>query len=166
MQNTSKYLPWVLSAVLAVLWGSSWSDSKTAIEKKDAEIATLQQQYQRLVNDANKQVAEANTKIQQLADEANTKIQLANQPEIPVRVSFRKALLSSGNVASFNNISGQIIAVAINVSRASGQGNSFEMTLDPGMTKEIGEREGWAFIAGDTITVTQPEHKSKMFQAP
>lgn len=166
MQNTSKYLPWALSAVLAVLWGLSWNDSKTTIEKKDAAIATLQQQYQQLANDSNNKVAEANSKIQQLAEDANEKIQIASQPEVPVRISFRKALISSGNVASFNNTSGQTIAVTINVNRASGQSHSFDVILDPGMTKEIGEREGWAFIPGDTITVTQAEHKSKTFQAP
>lgn len=74
--------------------------------------------------------------------------------------------MSSGNVASFNNTAGQTIAVTINVNRASGQSRSFDVTLDTGMTKEIGEREGWAFIRGDTITVRQAEHKSKTFQAP
>lgn len=155
MQNSSKYMPWALSAVLAVLWGLSWHDSKTTIEQKDAEIVILKQQYQQLVNDANNKLAEAQSRIQR-----------ANQPEVPVRVGFRKALMSSGNVAGFNNTSGQTIAISINVSRSSGQSRSFEVTLDPGMTKEIGEREGWAFIPGDSITITQPGHKSKTFQTP
>ncbi|HEX5125282.1 MAG TPA: hypothetical protein VFW00_00945, partial [Rhodocyclaceae bacterium] len=167
MQNTSNFLPWVLSVLLAVLWGMSWNDSKTTIEKKDAEITTLQQ----LVNEANRKVdvanlqtrqlvTEANSKIHQMAEEANARIQLANQPEIPIRVFFRKAIMSSGNVAGFNNMSGQTIAVTINVNRATGQSRSFDLTLDPGITKEIGEREGWAFIPGDTITVAQAGHKS------
>jgi hypothetical protein len=166
MQSTSKYLPWALSAILAVLWGLSWHDSKTAIEQKDSEIASLKQQYQQLVSDANNKLAEAQSKTQKLVEEANSQIQLANQAEVPVRVGFRKALMSSGNVAGFNNISGQTIAITININRSSGQSRSFDVTLDAGMTKEIGEREGWAFISGDSITVTQPEHKSKTFQAP
>jgi hypothetical protein len=49
----------------------------------------------------------------------------------------------------------------VEVSRASsGQSRSFDITLDSGRKRELGEREGWAFVAGDTLTITQPEHKS------
>ena len=85
MTNATKYLPWFLSAVLTVLLGLSWQDSKQSLAQKDAELAALKQQYNQLVTDANSKVAEANSKLHQLADEANKKLQLANQPEIPVK---------------------------------------------------------------------------------
>src|SRR5438309_1829822 len=114
MQSISKYFSWILSLILAILWGLSWYSSKATIEKKDAEIAAMQKQYQQLINETNNKVTEANkkaqqlavdanSKIQQLAEDANEKIQLANQPEVPVQVSFRKALMSSGHVAGFTN---------------------------------------------------------------
>lgn len=167
MTNTTKYLPWFLSAVLATLLSLLWYDSKQSLAKKDVDLAVLKQQYDQLATDANRKIAEANSSLRQLADEANKKIQIANQPEIPVRVTFRKALFSSGNVASFANISGQIIAITGNIERpSSGQSHSFELTIDRGQTKEIGEREGWAFVPGDTITLSQPDHKSLAIRAP
>jgi hypothetical protein len=129
------------------------------------------------VNDTNNKVAEANSKTQQLETEASKKIaqlateakaqlQLANQPEIPMSIEFRKASLYSGNVAMLTNTSNQTIAVTVNVSRTSSQNRSFDLTLDPKVKKEIGEREGWAFISGDTVLVKQEGHKSKTVIAP
>lgn len=185
MTNGTKTIPWLLSAGLAILLVVTWQDSQKTIAQKDVEIAALKQQHTLLVTDANSKLADANTKLyqltdeasskladantklHQLTDEANNRIQLANQPEIPVRMTFRKALMGSGNVAGFGNMSGQTIAITANVERrSSGQNRSFYLTIDSGKTKEVGEREGWAFIAGDTITVSQPEHKSLSFRAP
>lgn len=160
MTNTIKSLPWLISVVLAVLLVWSWHTSQQKLMQKDAELTETKQQYNQLLTDAN-------SKITLLTEEANEKLHLANQPEIPVDVSFRKALLSSGDVASFRNRSSRSIAVTASIERpSSGQSRIFDLTLDPGHTKEIGEREGWAFVSGDTVTLTQPEHKSLSFQAP
>lgn len=160
MTNTIKSLPWFISIVLAVLLAWSWYAAKQDVAKKNAELTELTQRYNQLLVDAN-------SKIALLTEEANKKIQLANRPEIPVNVSFRKALLSSGGVASFRNRSSRSIAVTATIERpSSGQSRIFDLTLDPAHTKEIGEREGWAFVSGDTVTLTEPEHKSSAFQAP
>lgn len=181
MSSVSKYLPWGLSAVLAISLGTVLVNSSQTIAKKDAEIAALQQQNVDLANEANtklgklkeeaneklKQFAdEATAKVQQLANEANTQLQAANQPEVEVLVSFRKAMLHSGSVATIKNTSGQSIAISVNIERASSGGSrAYEMTLDSGKVKEIGEREGWAFIPGDRITISQSGHKSTAYQA-
>ena len=147
--------------------GLSLQDSTKKLAQKDAELAVLTQQYKQLVTDTNNKIVEANSKLHQLADEANMNIQLANQPEIPVRVSFRKALLNSGNVAGFSNISNQTIAISASIGRpSSNQTLSIDLTIDPGQKKEVGELEGWAFISGDTITIQQPDHKSLSIRAP
>ncbi|MBS1129425.1 MAG: hypothetical protein H6R16_427 [Proteobacteria bacterium] len=167
-----KFVPWVVSVVCLALLGWVWQDSQAKLAQKDAELVNMKQQYSELVADANvkiaaasskaKQIAEeANNQIKQLADEANDKLQQANQREVPVSVGFRKALMSNGHVAMFTNTSAQSIAVVVEVSRASsGQTRSFDMTLDSGRKRELGEREGWAFVTGDTLTLSQPEHKS------
>lgn len=156
----SRYIPWLITVASIGLLVFTWQDSRSQLQKKDLEIANITTQY-------NKLVSESNAKLKQLADEANQKIQVANQREVQVRVSFRKAFLSSGNVAGIANASNQTIAVTANVDRpSSGQTRSFSLTIDPGQTKEIGEREGWSFISGDVITIAQPEHKSLTFTAP
>ena len=162
MIKTIKYLPWLISAVLAILLALSWHDSQLKIAQKDSELVSLKQQ----INELNSKIEEANNKYKQLGDEANKKLQIANQAEIQVSVTFRKALLSGGKVGRVTNLSNQIIAMTASVERpSSGKKNTFEMTLDPGQSREIGEREGWAFVPGDTITVSQPDHKSKTFHA-
>jgi Glu-tRNA(Gln) amidotransferase subunit E-like FAD-binding protein len=181
MSNASKYFPWGLSTVLAIILAAVWVNSNQTIAQKDAEIATLQKQNIDLVNESNtklgklkdeaneklKQLAEdATAKVQQLANEANNKLQAANQPEVEVSVSFRKAMISSGKVATIKNASGQSIAISVNIERgSSGGGRTYELTLDPGQAKEIGEREGWAFIPGDRIAISQAGHKSMTYQA-
>lgn len=159
MTKTIKYLPWLLSVVLAVLLALSWHSSQLKLEQKKMELASLREQYDTL--------NEANDKCKQLAYDSSKRLRLANQPEIQVHVSFRKAFLSSGIVARVENLSSQIIAMTASVERpSSGQKSIFDMTLDRGQSKEIGEREGWAFVPGDTIVVNQPDHKSRTFRAP
>jgi hypothetical protein len=114
-----------------------------------------------LVKEANEKINAAHEKIQQVATDAHRKIQAANQPEPTVLVSFRKSLFGSGSVATIKNSSSQSISVSLVAERPStNESRPFSTIIDGGMSKEIGEREGWAFLAGDTLNVSQPNHKS------
>lgn len=180
MGNFSKIMPWVLCFILAIILAVVWVNSSQTITQKNVEIAALQQQNADLVNESNtklgklkdeanekiRQLAEvAASKVQQLASEANSQLQAANQPEVEVLVGFRKAMISSGKVAVIKSTSGQPIAVSVSAERSTSGGiRVFELTLDPGQIKEIGEREGWAFIAGDQMRISQPGHKTMAYQ--
>ncbi|HMK59925.1 MAG TPA: hypothetical protein VK452_02125 [Dissulfurispiraceae bacterium] len=156
----SKYIPWLVTVIALGLLAFIWQDIRTQLSKKDVELTNLKAQY-------DKMSADASAKMQALAAQANQKIQLANLPEVKVKVSFRKAFFSSGDVAQINNISNQSIAINADVERpAAGQKKTFTLTTDPGRVKEIGEREGWAFVSGDVVTISQPEHKALIFKAP
>lgn len=160
MTSPVKTAPWLLVLLSLGVAAFIWHDSRAHIERKDAEIAALKGQLDKVLS-------EANAKYKALAEEANQKIQVASLREVSVRIGFRKALLSSGNVAVFTNTSGQAIAIDAEIERpSSAQRRTFLLTLDPGQAKEIGEREGWAFLSRDTITVSQPEHKPLRFVAP
>ena len=79
-------------------------------------------------------------------------------------VSFRKAIFGSGSVAMIRNSSSQSISVSLVAERSStNQRRPFELTIDGGQVKEIGEREGWAFLNGDALKISQPGHKSLSF---
>jgi len=167
MTSVARLGPWLLAAVLAVALGIVWNDSR----QKDGQIASLNQQLTKTVADADakyRQLADdANAKLSQITEEANGKIAQANLREISVRVAFRKAILSSGLVATISNTSNQTIAITAEVSRPStNQSKTFPLTIDMGLGAAIGQQEGWAFVAGDTVTISQPDHKSLTFKAP
>ena len=178
-----KIIPWILSTILALVAAGIYFQGKTTVEAKDAEIRILTEKNVNLITAANSRLseaeqkinevdsraqqiaAEANRKIQALATEANEKIQVASQPEATVAVSFRKALLGNGNVAMLKNTSPQSTPLTLQFIRAStNQQRTMQIVVDQGRSFEIGEREGWAFLPGDEIQVSQPGHKSMGFK--
>lgn len=167
MSSAIRFAPWVLTAAIAAAFGVTWQKLNAQIEQKDGELTELQAKYDQLVSEANQKLQEANQRNANLAAEANEQIRLAQQPEVDVLVSFRKALLSNGNVAGVKNTSGNAVAVTVEISRpSSGAKRVYELTIDPGQTTEIGEREGWAFISGDKIQISQAEHRALIFTSP
>ena len=167
MNNAIRFAPWLLTAAIAAAFGLTWQKMNAQIEQKNSELSELQAKYNQLVSEANQKLQEANQRNANLAAEANEKLRLAQQPEVDVQISFRKALMSSGNVVGVKNTAGNAIAITAEVSRpSSGAKRTFELTIDPGQTTEIGEREGWAFISGDKIQISQSEHKSLTFTSP
>lgn len=182
MSNAVKYVPWALVAGLSVALGAVWFNLNEHIKQQDADLLALSQKYDQLSNDsfqklnaakqnyealaaeANQKIAEAGEKYQELEASASQQIEMASLPEAQVRISFRKALLSSGNVAKITNIATGSIAVTAEVERPStGRKKAYELTLDTNQYKEIGELEGWAFVSGDVITIRQAGHKVLTF---
>jgi hypothetical protein len=180
--NMNKFLPWLVSVALAIALVAVTVHYNGVVAAKDAELQALNEKNSSLstqvslqlkaaddkinaVNEKLQQVAsEARTRIQALAAEANEKLQAANQPEPTVLVSFRKAFFGSGSVAMIKNSSSQSISISLVAERSStNQRRPFEITIDGGQVKEIGEREGWAFLNGDALKVSQPGHKPLSF---
>jgi hypothetical protein len=174
----NKSLPWVLVAALAIALGASVFYYQGVIKEKEAQLAVAEQKLaaadsesQARLKEADAKLEKANSAIQKvsadarerlqtIAAEANKQISAASLPEARVAVTFRKAVLSSGNVAAIKNTSTQTAVFKLTVARPStGTQKRFDLTLDSQRTKEIGEVEGWAFVQGDTLKIEQPEHK-------
>ena len=156
-----KIIPWILSAILALLATSFYFQKNSTIEAKDAEIRSLTEKNSSLISEANSKLslaeqkikeadsrvqqiaAEAANKMETLATEANQKIQTANLPEATIAVAFRKALLGNGNVAILKNIGSQSSPMTLQIIRAStNQQRNMQIVLDQARTVEVGEREG------------------------
>lgn len=167
MSRAMKIIPWSLSALSMFAVLAIWMTYQQQLEQKDAELASLREQHNKLIAEANTKVEQANVILKKVTDDANQKLQLANQREVAAKVSFRKAMLSNGNVVGITNTSAETISLIAEIERrASGQKRSYDLVIDPGKSKEIGEREGWAFTPGDTIKLSQANHKSLIFTAP
>ena len=177
-----KSIPWIISIVLAVVLMAVFFHYEDVIKERDIRLDAASAKLSALTAESDAKLREANAKaeraasaVQQLATEARSRIETvtqeasqrlaaANLPEATVAVSTRKAVLSSGNVAILKNTSDESIGIFIVATRPSvNRQRRFEVTLDPQSAKEIGEREGWAFVPGDTVTVEQPGHKSRIF---
>lgn len=172
------FIPWAFSITLATALGYLYVAKEREVTALAAEVRNLQGALQQVTADANEKIAAAHSQtkqakesakaeLEQLENIAQQRIDAANLKEVQVMVSFRKALLSSGQVAIIRSTSGQSIAITAVISRpSSNQSISREMALDPNQMVEIGQREGWAFIPGDVIKIEQPHHKSLSFAVP
>ena len=131
MSTYSKSLPWLVVFVLVAVVAVMWSNHSFKTAEKDLENVVLQKQLEQ-----------------------------ARLPEAQVQVSIRKAVVASGNVAAFKSTSSQVIGITAEVDRPnSGIKKTFAITLDPGQTQELGGIEGWSFVPGDMIRISQPGHK-------
>lgn len=89
------------------------------------------------------------------------------EPEIPISVRFRKALLSSGLVASFKNETEDPFAVTLEFSREStDRRDNRDLVLNKDQSREIGEREGWAFVKDDKIVLSRKGYKPVTIVVP
>lgn len=157
-----KFIPWLLSAVLAVVLLFTWQGSDQDLAEKNQEIDELKHQHSLQLADANRRAADANQKLFQLTAEADKKTESASGAQVPVHVTFRVDPPNSNKVATITNTSGETITISVNVQRpATGQNRTFvDLTIIPGKAREISEREGWGFVEGDLLTVNQPNRAS------
>ena len=86
--------------------------------------------------------------------------ELSSKAPLPIKVSYRDALLGPGYVAQFRNESPRYLAVVVTVKNpTTGQETSSRLNLPPEQTVEIGHAEGWSFVSGDTIALTHADYR-------
>ena len=108
--------------------------------------------------------AQATASAEAQAAEAAQRLKAASLPEATAEVTFRKAFLSNGSFAIIRNTSSTSVPFAIVVSRAAtNQARRMNRVIDGGKVAEIGEREGWAFLPGDVVRISHPDHKAREF---
>jgi len=111
----------------------------------NAQVAAITQAADKQIADTRAQLADARAQQHELA-----------LPDLPVRVSSRKALFSNGKVAQVHNFGSTELVIAAAVhSSASNQQNSWRLVIPAGKTMEIGQGQGWAFASGDELTLTE-----------
>ncbi|MBS0395766.1 MAG: hypothetical protein JSR54_14185, partial [Proteobacteria bacterium] len=85
--------------------------------------------------------------------------------QLPVEVSFR---VTDGQlVATFENHSTRAIDVVVEPRRArTGEYGRIELTLPEQGTATVGERQGWSFRSGDTLTVLSGDYRPVSLAVP
>ena len=89
------------------------------------------------------------------------------KPLMPIEVTYRKALLGEGLVASFHNSSQKHLAVVVILTNPTlNQTKSLRLDLSPDVTREIGHLEGWAFASGDIIEIKHNDYRTLTVKVP
>jgi len=81
------------------------------------------------------------------------------KPDLPVRVGLRRALLASGLVLTMQNASGSDLPITATFGRPGAAPQTRELVLPANGVKQIGENDGWAFAAGDSVVLSNPNFR-------
>jgi hypothetical protein len=82
------------------------------------------------------------------------------KPEMPLQLTYRKAVIGPGLVVGLNNLSERHLAVVLTVTNpTTKQERSFRVDMSPKHTTEIGHLEGWAFASGDLVKVVHSDYR-------
>jgi hypothetical protein len=72
--------------------------------------------------------------------------------DVPVTITFRRALLGFGRVARIKNQSDQTLSLLASIAnRTSDAAQAVAIVVPPHRTKEIGRFQGWDFASGDRL---------------
>jgi len=83
------------------------------------------------------------------------------KPELPVRLTFRDALLGSGKRAVLENLSDNALDVVLEVkSPLTGAHFTRTFIINPRSYGQIGRAQGWPFARGDLVTVSHPRYRA------
>jgi hypothetical protein len=125
-------------------------------EQVRAEAAGLQNQVQATEAQATAEQQQLLTTEAKLAAEA--------RPDLPVNLSFRKALLSAGLVGVFRNTSSQELEFVLDLeSPATGRHIRKSVVLNPNGFLEIGAQQGWPFAPGQRIMPNNPAYRPRAY---
>lgn len=91
--------------------------------------------------------------------------QLAKKPDLPVTVTYRKALIGAGYVAVIQTtVKEEIPLIAVVSSQALGTTKRFELHVSPQAPTQLGHSEGATFENGDVLTLENANYATKSFR--
>ena len=138
--------------VLAVWQYQRVNQLTASLKSANTENAQLQAQ----LTQSQSQIAD----LQRRLGQASAQSRPAWMPDLPVQVTFRPARFTDGMVASFFNYSSAPVEVAaLFQSDATHQQLQRHLVLPPNQTLEIGAAQGWAFLPGQTVTLTNSSYQ-------
>jgi len=88
-------------------------------------------------------------------------------PDLPVEVSFRRAMMDDSTVAGFTNFSERTLSLEVKLINPNlNAERELRLVLHPGQYTEIGWLDGWAFVRDEQICLTHPEFQTKYVTVP
>jgi outer membrane murein-binding lipoprotein Lpp len=143
---------------LALVTGLAACVSKSeldAAQQQNTQLQTQVAELQKRVSDLEGQLNAAGSKL------AAAESELSRLPTLPLKVSFRKAMMGNGLVAVFVTTNKESFPILVSVhSKALGNTQQFRLNMRPQYPTELGHIEGASIDAGDEITVENKSYES------
>jgi septal ring factor EnvC (AmiA/AmiB activator) len=147
-----------LTALTAQL-AAATADAKQAQDTASsltAQLAAVKKDAEQAHSEAAATEAQATEEQQQLQT-TEAKLAAETRPDLPIALSFRKGLLTTGLVGVFRNTSSKELEFTLDLeSPATGRHVRRAMVLNPNGLFEIGAKDGWPFAPGQHITLNNP----------
>jgi ABC-type uncharacterized transport system auxiliary subunit len=90
-----------------------------------------------------------------------------SKPNMPISVTYRKAVFDNSLVAQFNNNSDRYLTIILKFeNKTLKQERSGFIEIAPRETKEIGWAEGWKFMSGEYITISHEDYATETVRMP
>jgi hypothetical protein len=101
---------------------------------------------------------------QQQIQTTETKLAAEARPDLPVNLSFRKAMLSTGLVGVFRNTSSQELEFVLDLeSPVTGRHVRKSVVLNANGFLEIGAQQGWPFSPGQRVILNNPAYRPRAY---
>lgn len=146
---------WKIAAAAATLVGIG---ATVCAYQRNAEAVALRGQLgtkQQQLTEARQQLTAARRQL--AADQ--TRIASEARPDLPIKLTFRPSPLRQGEVALMENLSSRTLEVTLDIKGATGAHFTHTLVINPGQMGHFGPQDGWAFAAGQILTLSNPAYR-------
>ena len=135
------------------------------IAQKDVEIEQTRALAQKQLAQKDNEIAlaKASTKTEREAKEALLTVKRVQEARLPVVLSMKRALI--GDSLTLVIQSTQAMTIRLEVSRGL-QRFAHDYQLTGGRPKVVGHMEGWGFVSGDLVRLSNPLFDTKVITIP
>lgn len=117
------------------------------------QVAQLQQQQSDLASQRD-ELEQQQSNLQAQA------AQLA-KPDLPVQVSVHAALFGTGKQLEIHNLTANPLPITATFGRAGFPSVTKELVVPARFQTLIGTQQGWSFLPGDTVSLSNPRYRPK-----
>jgi flagellar hook-basal body complex protein FliE len=129
-----------------------------AATKQQLTSATLQVlQLQQQANASSQQVSELQQEQTHLQTQA---VELA-KPDLPVTVTVRPVLLGTGKTLEIHNLTTTPLPITAVFGRDGFPSETKELVVPAHFQLVVGAQQGWTFLSGDSVSLTNPRYRPK-----
>ena len=147
--------------MVGLLLGLKVTSQNKVLQEKERQIADLQN----TININQQEFQKLKTEISKTEEQTKKQMEYVAQPDLPIRFTFRNAFMGNTKVLQLTNYSNNHIRVNVS-SDFEGRKQSRTIDLTPRILNEIGQKQGFPFKSGDSVTIEAKGYRSLTKSVP